>query len=72
MAQLINEDRPKNAEQLVKLIGDLINDAMIGEEALNNCGQIIDTIMDKNILKSQRVEESTADDVDANEDGDVD
>ena len=63
MALHINEDRPKNAEELVSLIGDLINDGMSNkEEAFKHCDSIISTIMDKNILRAQTREESTADD----------
>jgi HSP90 family molecular chaperone len=48
MALLINEDCPKNAAELVSLIGDFMTDGMsyTDEEAFKHCESIIRTILD--------------------------
>jgi ATP-binding cassette subfamily F protein 3 len=48
MALLINEDCPKNAAELVSLIGDFMTDGMsyTDDEAFKHCDSIIKTILD--------------------------
>ena len=48
MAMLINEDAPKNAAELVSLIGDFMTDGMSysDEEAFKHCETIIRTILE--------------------------
>ncbi len=53
MALLINEDCPKNAAELVSLIGDFMTDGMsyTDDEAFKHCDSIIKTILDQKLLK---------------------